>query len=302
MKNMTKKILSMLMAVIMLLSVIPMAFATEKNQYDLYVDEYIKLVAYADSIYEPKEFRDYITDTYVDILWKYNSREWAKSNPEELPDAIKELKAANEDIEQRIANGEAIIAINFYALIEADYYLRFYSTGDVESFMMEILNYNEVYAQELYNSKDEINRIINENGTQEEFDTAAQKLIDFYKAANNHFEDNHNPYKYEDTGDGTHKIECSFCGKNEVSNHLFVEYISNNDATEESDGTKTATCEFCGATDTIIDIGSKLDSKDDSCSCNCHKGGFNGIIWKILNFFYKLFGINKTCACGVAHY
>ena len=38
------------------------------------------------------------------------------------------------------------------------------------------------------------------------------------------------------------------------------------------------------------------------CSCNCHKSGFMGFIWKILRFFYKLFGTNKTCACGVAHY
>ncbi len=38
------------------------------------------------------------------------------------------------------------------------------------------------------------------------------------------------------------------------------------------------------------------------CSCNCHKSGFMGFIWKILRFFYKLFGTNKTCDCGAAHY
>ena len=40
----------------------------------------------------------------------------------------------------------------------------------------------------------------------------------------------------------------------------------------------------------------------DDCSCNCHKGGIAGFFFKILNFFQKLFGMNKTCACGVAHY
>ncbi|MBR3596338.1 MAG: leucine-rich repeat protein [Clostridia bacterium] len=44
------------------------------------------------------------------------------------------------------------------------------------------------------------------------------------------------------------------------------------------------------------------DSKSDNCSCNCHKTGFMGLIWKILRFFYKLFGINKVCGCGVTHY
>ena len=38
------------------------------------------------------------------------------------------------------------------------------------------------------------------------------------------------------------------------------------------------------------------------CSCLCHSGGFKGIIWKILRFFYRLFGINGTCDCGAKHY
>lgn len=42
--------------------------------------------------------------------------------------------------------------------------------------------------------------------------------------------------------------------------------------------------------------------KADSCSCNCHKSGFEGFIWKILSFFYKLFRTNGTCSCGAAHY
>lgn len=38
------------------------------------------------------------------------------------------------------------------------------------------------------------------------------------------------------------------------------------------------------------------------CSCNCHKTGFMGFIWKITNFFNKLFKSNPVCACGVKHY
>lgn len=40
----------------------------------------------------------------------------------------------------------------------------------------------------------------------------------------------------------------------------------------------------------------------ENCSCNCHKGGFMGFIWKIINFFQKLFKANPVCACGAAHY
>jgi hypothetical protein len=39
----------------------------------------------------------------------------------------------------------------------------------------------------------------------------------------------------------------------------------------------------------------------DACSCNCHKGGIAGLFFKIINFFQKLFGMNKVCTCGVKH-
>ena len=38
------------------------------------------------------------------------------------------------------------------------------------------------------------------------------------------------------------------------------------------------------------------------CSCNCHKSGFMGFIWKITLFFSKLFKTKKMCACGISHY
>ena len=41
--------------------------------------------------------------------------------------------------------------------------------------------------------------------------------------------------------------------------------------------------------------------KADDCSCNCHAGGIKAFFFKILNFFQKLFGQNKVCACGAKH-
>jgi len=39
------------------------------------------------------------------------------------------------------------------------------------------------------------------------------------------------------------------------------------------------------------------------CSCFCHNpDGLSGILFKIINFFNQLFGINQTCECGKAHY
>ncbi len=41
------------------------------------------------------------------------------------------------------------------------------------------------------------------------------------------------------------------------------------------------------------------DEPSDECNHSCHNGGF---FWKITLFFNKLFGTNKYCECGVAHY
>ncbi|MBQ3135871.1 MAG: leucine-rich repeat domain-containing protein [Clostridia bacterium] len=38
------------------------------------------------------------------------------------------------------------------------------------------------------------------------------------------------------------------------------------------------------------------------CTHMCHKSGFMGFIWKIVQFFWKLFKINPVCECGMAHY
>ncbi len=38
------------------------------------------------------------------------------------------------------------------------------------------------------------------------------------------------------------------------------------------------------------------------CDHNCHKGGISGFFWMITNFFNRIFGSNKLCKCGVAHY
>ena len=46
--------------------------------------------------------------------------------------------------------------------------------------------------------------------------------------------------------------------------HSFTNYVSDNNATHENDGTKTATCDRCDATDTILDVGTKLPHTYDA--------------------------------------
>lgn len=46
----------------------------------------------------------------------------------------------------------------------------------------------------------------------------------------------------------------------------------------------------------------KSDEPSKGCGHLCHKGGFLGFIWKIVNIFNKLFRTNKVCKCGASHY
>ena len=50
------------------------------------------------------------------------------------------------------------------------------------------------------------------------------------------------------------------------------------------------------------DCGYEFDKPSEECTCNCHKSGFMGFVWKIFKLFYKLFKTNPVCACGAAHY
>ncbi len=67
-------------------------------------------------------------------------------------------------------------------------------------------------------------------------------------------------------------------------------YVSDYVAETDHNYNNSGICTDCGA------------DRAENCSCNCHKDGFIGFIWKILRFFYKLFGTNRICDCGISHY
>ena len=44
------------------------------------------------------------------------------------------------------------------------------------------------------------------------------------------------------------------------------------------------------------------ETEKETCSHICHKDGFMAFIYQIVRFFWQIFGIEKTCSCGKAHY
>lgn len=87
-------------------------------------------------------------------------------------------------------------------------------------------------------------------------------------------------------------VEQPSCTENgiEIAECLRCDYSEVKELSATGHNNQNGVCTECG------------ESKSDNCSCNCHKTGFMSFIWKILRFFYKLFGTNKVCSCGVEHY
>ena len=241
---------------------------------DYLIQEFVKGVAYRESYYADGERAPVRLDHdyFVELL--------ITNDEEKMLDYAAELKEYNYRTEERIANGQLIVVIDVYNFAEA--FVKFIEAYCCDLSRAEIFDRiperNPEWSEKCDAAYNKIGDLPSNGGTQVEYDVYEEIVID----------------------------AIELCLKHMYGEHDFAEYISDNNATEEADGTKTATCEFCGATDTVTDEGSKIvNNKDDNnsnCSCNCHKKGFSAFIWKILCFFYKVFGMNRTCACGVAHY
>ena len=83
---------------------------------------------------------------------------------------------------------------------------------------------------------------------------------------------------------------CSECSTNVQIK--WTEALGHTD--EDHDGV----CDVFGCGGTV-----EVPGAEKACTCVCHKEGFlNELIYKILRFFWKLFGIGKSCDCGTVHY
>ncbi|MCM1545280.1 MAG: FIVAR domain-containing protein, partial [Ruminococcus sp.] len=120
---------------------------------------------------------------------------------------------------------------------------------------------------------------------------------------------------------------CERCGKTETEivaatgEHVWVDYIGKDATCTVSGFTSGRQCDTCGlwlveqkeipATghrdlngDGRCDTcQAELEVNSGNCDCMCHKTSWiMKLICKIVKVFWKLFRINKTCACGGIHY
>lgn len=122
---------------------------------------------------------------------------------------------------------------------------------------------------------------------------------------------------------GLKKKTCSVCGYEASRNiaalghNYSADWTVDVEATCFETGSQSRHCTRCTSTVDVIEIpvleheiedgfcnncGSDFRDPVEKCSCNCHKGGFAGFIFKFILFFQRLFGANKECDCGIEHY
>ena len=139
--------------------------------------------------------------------------------------------------------------------------------------------------------------------------------VDDYVDANGHSHSAEITVPATHTSVGVMTYACS-CGDvytetiAKLTEHNHVAVVTAPTCTEQ--GYTTYTCE-CGDSyvDDYVDATGHSDTDNDGncndcvehlCDHACHKSGFAGFFWKITRFFSKLFGTNKVCECGNAHY
>ncbi len=105
-------------------------------------------------------------------------------------------------------------------------------------------------------------------------------------------------------------VKCSLCGDVLVAPEVVAKKGHKPEVLEDvapENGlpgvTGLTVCSECGS---ILDYGQSIppleDDTEPECDHMCHNEGALRILWKIINFFSKLFGVNPVCECGAAHY
>ena len=118
-----------------------------------------------------------------------------------------------------------------------------------------------------------------------------ETYIDDYVDANGHtpsnsIEENYVAPTCTEDGSKDVVVYCSVCD-DEISRETEI-LDATGHADNDGDG-------YCDADNELLD-------PSVECECNCHKTGISNFFFKLILFFQKLFGSNKVCACGIAHY
>lgn len=283
------KVLSLILAIVMIVSMMPMAFAYSYD-YEAWMNAYLDFLVNTSNVYDAADEELTASDVsmavymlYADALNKvqaaypdydvYNAFGYSE-RLEEMPEVANALTVALNEasakLEKSIADGTFTVVIDTSKVIPV-YYAPFYLTNDEDkifAFIEGLPAEKVAAAEESAIKSDEILVAAIEGEkvyTQDDYDEAAAAMVEFYTCVLNCLTQTHNIDKFvvNSSDNSKHFGVCSLCGIEIDEPHRYGIYVPNNDATTEADGTKTAVCVDCGVTDTKVDEGSKLEKEEE---------------------------------------
>ena len=273
-----KKVLSVILAIMMVATFTPMAFAEGecKHAYDVHAimregytncencgvrsadftecfKSYVKLMGKAYSIGNSKIDNETLLNRFFSDAQKMDISKLHRATETDQVYVDNVTKEVNEYIEA--LNDEFTVVYDATDLMAAIYRVESLDLKDVDV---------EMYPQELLDktttAADEYLRAV--RGISEGHNVELEECIENGKTATYYYvsvlsclDGNHQCTAYTDLGNGSHSTDCTFCNtKNIISAHEWGEYV------KSEDGSKIAGCKYCDATDTddfeknIIDL------------------------------------------------
>lgn len=306
-----KKALSLIMAVVMIVACVPFASAYEfsepasafMNAYCRYFGDYYSIytkdgvtgevgfsLTKIEEIYSDAEAEDLYNAFDFDLGIRY----YAENEPEKLEEMAECFGNLSAQVEQWLAENGYVRAIDAFYLGYADMVGAYYDYDTLDLFIEFIDEKTDVekaeqYVDELYEAYSLLEKAVAEGldkVTQEEVDSKAKSLAEFYIEAMDCFEGRHDFDEYADLGNGSHKAECSFCTVGEViEEHTFGQHIPDDNGT-----TATAKCDKCDATDIIEVEWEDLPAEDDSNFFTALMATLRDFFAKLAEFFQNIFG------------
>ncbi len=92
-------------------------------------------------------------------------------------------------------------------------------------------------------------------------------------------------------------VYCSVCNEEISRETVILETTGHNVV----DGDCT-NCDYTENTGNEDNNDNDVADPSDDCDCNCHKSGIQKFFFDFILLFQRIFGTNKECVCGVAHY
>lgn len=267
-----KKVLSIILAVMMIAACAPMAFAEGecRHEYDVHVimnegydncekcgvrsadftecfKAYVKLYGKAWSVGYSKTDNGTILNRYYNDanngydIWKLHC---AAADEQDFVNNA--TKAVNEYIET--LNDEYIIVYDATELVSALFRIEALSMAPYNEKVLGM--FSEDILEEplkLYKRYTDLVEGISMGDVvdREECIEYGKSATDLLSGIVSCIDGNHDLGNFTDNGDGTHSADCTFCNTKDVtSEHEWGEYFTSDD------GSKTAKCKYCDATDT----------------------------------------------------